>query len=41
MWRSTIDHVIKLETSIREANVQKQHFIAVFFDMEKAYDTTL
>ena len=38
--RSTIDHVVKLETSIREAKIQKQHLIAVFFDLEKAYDTT-
>ena len=37
--RSTIDHVVKLKTSIREANIQKQHFIAVFFDLEKAYET--
>ena len=37
--RSTIDHVVKLETSIREANIQKQHLIAVFFNLEKAYET--
>ena len=37
--RSTINHVIKLEISIREANIQKQHLIAVFFDLEMAYDT--
>ena len=37
---STMDHVVKLETSIREVNVQKQHLIAVFFDLEKAYETT-
>ena len=36
--RSTIDNVVKLETSIRKANIQK-HFIAVFFDLEKAYET--
>ena len=39
--RSTIDHVVKLETSIRKANIQKQHLMAVFFDQEKAYDTTV
>ena len=35
-----MDHVVKLETSIREANIQKQYLIAVFFDLEKAYETT-
>ena len=29
-----------LETSIRETNIQRQHLIAVFFDLEKAYETT-
>ena len=38
--RSTMDHVVRLETSIREANIQKQHLVAVFFDLEKAYETT-
>ena len=33
--RGTIDHLIQLETFIR-----KQHLTAVFFDLEKAYDTT-
>ena len=32
--RSTMDHAVRLETSIR------QHLIAVFFDLEKAYETT-
>ena len=39
--RSTMDHVVKLGTSIREVNIQKQHLIAVFFDLEKAYENTL
>ena len=34
-----MDHVVKLETSIRVANIQKQHLIAVFFELEKVYDT--
>ena len=38
--RSTIDPVVKLKTSIREANIQKQHLKEVFFDLEKAYNTT-
>ena len=32
--------MIKLEISIRDANIQKHHLIAVFFDMVKAYNTT-
>ena len=35
-----MDHVVKFEISIREANIQKQHIAAVFFDLEKAYETT-
>ena len=31
---------IALTISIREANIQRQHLIAVFFDLEKAYETT-
>ena len=38
--RSIMDLAVSLETSIREANTQKQHFVAVFFDLEKAYKTT-
>ena len=38
--RSTMDHGVRLETSIREANIQRQHLIVVFFDLEKAYETT-
>ena len=33
--RSTMDHVVKLEISTREANIQKQHLVAIFFDLEK------
>ena len=33
--RGTLDHLIRLETFIR-----KQHLMAVFFDLEKAYNTT-
>ena len=32
---------MRLETFVREAFVQRQHAIAIFFDLEKAYDTTL
>ena len=38
--RSKMDHVVRLKTSIREAIIQKQHLIAIFFDLEKAYETT-
>ena len=37
--RSPIDHLILLERFIREA-IKKEHLVAVFFDLEKAYDTT-
>ena len=32
--------IIWLETFIREAVIKKEHIVAVFFDLEKAYDTT-
>jgi ribonuclease HI len=38
--RSTVDQLVRLESLIREAFVKKQHVVAVFFDIEKAYDTT-
>lgn len=38
--RSTTDHLLRLETFIREAFVNRQHVSAIFFDLEKAYDTT-
>ena len=38
--RSTVDNILLLETSVREAFVRKQHLVSVFFDMEKAYDRT-
>ena len=38
--RSTIDQLTRLETKIRDAFINKQHMVTVFFDLEKAYDTT-
>ena len=38
--RSTTDHLVRLETFVREAFIQKQHAAVIFFDLEKAYDTT-
>ena len=39
-YRSTADHLIRLETFIRDSLIQNQHLIAVFLDWQKAYDTT-
>ena len=36
--RSTLGHLIRLETFIQETFVQYLHMVAVFFDMEKAVD---
>ena len=38
--RSTADQLVRLESYIRNAFVKKQHVVAIFFDLEKAYDTT-
>ena len=38
--RSTVDHLIRLETFIRECFIRKEHMVAIFFDLEKAFDTT-
>ena len=38
--RSTNDNLVRLETFIRDAFVKKEHVVAVFFDLKKAYDTT-
>ena len=38
--RSINDNLVRLETFIRDAFVKKEHVVAVFFDLEKAYDTT-
>ena len=38
--RGTMDHLVRLETFVREAFIKKEHLTAVFFDLEKAYDTT-
>ena len=36
--RSTTDHHVRLETFIREAFLDRNHVIGVFFDLEAAYD---
>ena len=38
--RSTTDQLVRLETWIREGLANREHVVAVFFDLEKAYDTT-
>ena len=38
--RSTVDHLVRFETALREAFVNKQHCFSVFFDLENTYDTT-
>ena len=38
--RSTIDQIIRLESAVRETFINKGHLVAVYFDLEKAYDTT-
>ena len=37
---STLDHLIRFESFIRNAFVKKEHVLVIFFDLEKAYDTT-
>ena len=38
--RSTNDNLVRLESFIRDAFIKREHVVAVFFDLEKAYDTT-
>ena len=38
--RSIVDHLVRLETFIRDASIQNQHSVVAIFDLRKAYDTT-
>jgi len=38
--RSTTDALVQVEATISWAFAGKQHVVSVFFDLEKAYDTT-
>ena len=38
--KSTVDHLVRLESFIRNAFLNKQEVVSIFFDLEKAYDTT-
>ena len=37
---STADHLVLLESFVREAFAQQQHAVGVYFDLEKAYEST-
>jgi hypothetical protein len=37
--RGTADQLVRMEMWVREGLVNKEHVVAVFFDLEKAYDT--
>ena len=37
---STNDHLVRLESFIHDAFIKKEHCVAIFFDLEKAYNTT-
>ena len=39
-FRFSVRHLISLESFIRDVFIKKEHVVAVFFDLEKAYDTT-
>lgn len=38
--RSTNDQLVVLESYIKDAYIHKQYCMMMFFDIEKAYDTT-
>jgi exonuclease III len=38
--KSTIDHLVRFENFVREGFINNDHVVAIFFDLEKAYDTT-
>ena len=38
--RSTADQLVRFDSFIRNVFAQKEHVLAIFFDLEKAYDTT-
>ena len=35
-----MDHLVRFETFVREGFLNGEHVLSVFFDLEKAYDTT-
>ncbi len=40
LQRSTIDQLVRLESIVRQALIRSQRVVAIFFYIEKAYDTT-
>ena len=38
--RSTADHLVHFDIYIRNAFAKKEHVLSIFFDLEKAYNTT-
>ena len=38
--RSTVDHLLQFDSYIRNAFAKKEHVLSIFFDLEKAYNTT-
>ena len=38
--RCTTDQLVRLETWVRVELANREHVVAVFFDLEKAYDAT-
>jgi ribonuclease HI len=38
--RCTMDHLVRLERAVRDAFANGEHFVSLFFDLEKAYDMT-
>lgn len=37
--RSTLDHLVRFESFVRNGFAKNEHVVSVFFDLEKAYDT--
>ena len=38
--RTTNDHLLSLEATVRKAQANNEQVVSIFFDMEKAYDLT-
>ena len=38
--RSTVDQLVRLQTFVSSALLKQEHITAIFFDLEKAFDTT-
>ena len=38
--RSTMDHLVRFDTFVREGFLNREHVVSIFLNLEKAYDTT-